>query len=556
MHRISEHKYEMLDYCRIPFDPDIPRESENFHQFLRPVLADFCGRSKNAEIWCTISSARVETRPLRIPKVAAKQIPNSVYWTYQKDSPFNEKEKVFDFEILGDLEEDGIAKKDIMAYTAPLEEVQALKILFAKAGFPLTGISIVPYAFQTLLRTRRIETDEINVSSLYIGRDWSRIDIFSNGNLMLSRGIKAGVRSLIEALREGISGSKLELSLIREDEDTRRIRAVKKKMNLDFEKAQQYFFGLIHDSAETVRDTEEVAAREDNVFKMFQPALERLVRQVERTLRHYALNYDNARVGKIYISSGVRPHQRILDYIGEELGLQTEAINPFASSSNFLTMVPWPDAVSEQSSYAPAMGMALSTNAITPNFLHTYKDKQRVMHGQRINRGVFGMFFILIALCVGIAFWQDLELRDREAKKEFLQNKLAGFNLRVDQSLILKLLDQYRDKKQAIISLSKTYLDLAVISEISRLTPSNVQLLSISAKLDGEPGEKKENLTKILVLEGMVQGNRLNLESELAGYMMELTNSPLFEQPTVDHKSIEFFRNNEILRFSAQLIIL
>jgi type IV pilus assembly protein PilM len=556
MQRISDHKYEMLDYCRVPFEPDIPRESADFYQFLRPVLVDFCGRAKNADIWCTISSARVETRPIRIPKVAAKQIPNSVYWTYQKDSPFNEREKVFDFEILGDLEEDGITKKDVMAYTAPLEEIQALKDLFAKAGFPLTGISIVPYAFQTLLRTRRIETDEKNVSSLYIGRDWSRIDIFTDGNLMLSRGIKAGIRSLIEALREGIAGSKLELSLIREDEDTRRIRAVKKKLNLDFEKAQQYFFGLIHDESQTVKGSEEIAAREDNVFKMFQPALERLIRQVERTLRHYALHYENARVGKIYISSGVRPHQRILEYIGEELGLPTEAINPFASTSNFLTMVPWPDAVSEQSSYAPAMGMALATNAITPNFLHTYKDKQKAVHGQRINRGVFGVFFLLIAICVGIAFWQDLEIRDREAKKEFLQSKLAGFNLRVDQSLILKLLDQYREKKQAIISLSKTYMDLAVISEISKLTPSNIELLSISAKLDGVPGEKKEDVKKFLVLEGMVQGNRLNLESGLAGYMMELTNSPLFEQPTVDQKSIELFRNKEVLRFTAQLNIL
>ena len=89
---------------------------------------------------------------------------------------------------------------DVMAYTAYLEEVKALKNLFLKAGFPLTGISIVPYAFQALLRTPRIYSDEPNVSSLYIGRDWSRIDIFPNGNLKLSRGIQAGVRTMIEAL--------------------------------------------------------------------------------------------------------------------------------------------------------------------------------------------------------------------------------------------------------------------------------------------------------------------------------------------------------------------
>ena len=92
-------------------------------------------------------------------------------------------------------------------HTPPFEaEINELKDLFNKAGFPLSGISIVPFAFQSLLRTGRIDTREMHVASLYIGRDWSRIDIFSEGNLMLSRGIKAGVKTMIEALRTEIEG--------------------------------------------------------------------------------------------------------------------------------------------------------------------------------------------------------------------------------------------------------------------------------------------------------------------------------------------------------------
>ena len=419
VHRISDTKFEMLDYARVPFDHEISRDSEKFHQFLRPVLADFCGRAKNVELWCTISSARVETRPLRIPKVSAKQLPNTVYWSYQKDAPFVEKEKVFDFEILGDIDDDGTIKTDVMAYTAPLAEVKALKDIFVRAGFPLTGVSIVPYAFQTLLRTRRIETDEANVSSLYIGRDWSRIDIFSNGNLMLSRGIKAGVRTMIEALSKGIEGNRLELSLVKtSDTDTRRIRAVKHKLNLDFEKAQQHFFGLIHDETLDIPDTREIAAREDNIFKMILPALERLVRQVERTLRHYALNYDNARVGKIYISSGVRPHQRILDYMGEELGIPTEAVNPFASGSNFLTMVPWPDSVSEQSSFAPAMGMALSSNSVTPNFLHTTRIKNRRFAANALTIVSLPLFSYLSRSVWGLPYFRTIKSGKRKFSRD------------------------------------------------------------------------------------------------------------------------------------------
>jgi len=569
IHRITENKYEMLDYSRVPFDPDIPRDSEEFHQFLRPVLIDFCGRSKNIDVWCTMSSARVETRPIRIPKVSPKQIPNSVYWSYQKDAPFDEKEKVFDFELLGDIEEGGTAKTDVMAYTAPLEEVRALKELFAKAGFPLTGISIVPYSFQTLLRTRRIDTDEKNVSSLYIGRDWSRIDIFSDGNMMLSRGIKAGIRTMVEALRKGIEGSQLELSLVKSpNDDTRRIRAVKRKLNLDFEKAQQHFFGLIHDSSSTIPGTEEIAAREDSIFKMILPALERLVRQVERTLRHYALNYENARVGKIYISSGVRPHQRILDYIGEELGLPTEAINPFASGSNFLTMVPWPDSVSEQSSFAPAMGMALSNNSITPNFLHTQKDKEKAVLSQRISRAFIWAFLVLFAASAFTYIWQYDQIREKQDRYDRLLGKMKEYKVRVNEDVIMGLLDTYRAKNKSVANISRTYLDLAIISEIASATPANIRLFSISADLgelpvNKEKGEKNKgakdediNSERTLIIDGIIQGDRLRLEWTLTEYLEELKNSPLFDQPAINRKSFEFYDNREVLHFTAQLKVI
>ncbi len=97
--RISDQKFEMLEYARVPFKSDVTRHSPEFYQFLRPILANFCGSSKNPDLWCTIPSARVETRLLRIPKVNQKQIPNSVFWSFQKESAFNEKEYLFDFEL-------------------------------------------------------------------------------------------------------------------------------------------------------------------------------------------------------------------------------------------------------------------------------------------------------------------------------------------------------------------------------------------------------------------------------------------------------------------------
>ncbi|MDH3797799.1 MAG: pilus assembly protein PilM [Desulfobacterales bacterium] len=562
--RVSDRNYEMLEYARVPFDPEIPRENPEFHLFLRPTLAEFCGANRNADIWCTISSARVETRHFRIPKVAARQIPNAIYWTYQREAAFDEDEKLFDFEILGEVQEEQSVKMDVLAYTVPLGEVAALKEMFAKAGFPLSGISIVPFAFQTLLRTRRVEASDQFVASLYIGRDWSRIDIFSGGNLTMSRGIKAGVRSMMEALKKEIEGDSKGLSLVKSPkENVGRIRAVKKKLKLDLDVAQNYFFGYIHESPPVDTEGKKIGINENRVFQMIQPALERLVRQVERTIRHYALNYENARIGKIFISSGVTPHQRILSYISEELGMPTEVMNPFQASSNFLPVVPIPDSMSEQSSFAPAMGMALADNSRTPNFLFTYKDKRKAVRNQRINRMVFATFLLLMAGCVGLSFWQERIIRDKEAKKQQLTYHLEQYNLRVDKNLILKLVEQIRQKNNSDQAIGNKYMNLAVISEVVDLTPPNVRLMDISIRLGPLPakqqsanGKKKktaEASSRILILEGIVQGDRLTLESALAGYLLELKNSRLFDQPNINSKSFEFSGNNEVLRFKAQL---
>jgi type IV pilus assembly protein PilM len=562
--RVSDRNYEMLEYARVPFDPEIPRENPEFHHFLRPTLAEFCGANRNADIWCTISSARVETRHFRIPKVATRQIPNAIYWTYQREAAFEEDEKVFDFEILGEVQEEQSTKMDVLAYTVPRNEVNALKEMFAKAGFPLSGISIVPFAFQTLLRTRRIEASDQFVASLYIGRDWSRIDIFSGGNLTLSRGIKAGVRTMMEALKKEIEGDSKGLSLVKSpSENVGRIRAVKKKLKFDLDVAQNYFFGYIHGSPPLDADGKKIGINENRVFQMIQPALERLVRQVERTIRHYSLNYENARIGKIFISSGVTPHQRILSYIGEELGMPTEVLNPFQASSNFLPVVPVPDSMSEQSSFAPAMGMALADNSRTPNFLFTYKDKRKTARNQRINRMVFAIFLLLMAGCVGLSFWQERIIRDKEAKKKQLTYHLEQYNLRVDKNLILKLVEQIRQKNNSNQAIGNKYIGLAVISEVVDLTPPNVRLMDISVRLGPLPakqqsgnGKKKkpaEESPRILILEGIVLGNRLTLESALAAYLLELKKSPLFDQPNINSKSFEFSGNNEVLRFKAQL---
>lgn len=556
VNRESDRKVELLGYSRVPLNPEIPREHPNFPQFLRSALTDFCGQGRHLEMWGTISSARVETRHIRIPKVSAKQIPNSVFWTYQKLSPFNDKETIFDFEVLGEIEENGVKKISVMACIAPRKEVEELRDLFLRAGFPLAGVSIVPFSVQTLLRAERIRSNGAAVASLYIGRDWSRIDIFSEDNLVLSRGIKAGVRTMAEALQKEIEQNLFEISLAKSPTtDPNRIRAIKMRLRKEVEAAQGIFFGAIHSETSSDLEASNLALKEEKIFQMILPALERLVRQIERTIRHFSLHFDNVRVERIFVSSGVRPHPRIMEYIGDELGLPAEILSPFRPDSGFSALIKIPGAAAEQSSFAPAMGMALASNALTPNFLFTFKNKGQIANTKRVNKAVFACFFAALISCLGISYWQEQQIKHKDAQKNALQSQLQGFEVRINRNLILKLVDQIRAKNKNMEGVGGNYLGVAVLGEVSHITPPNVRLLSIRTKVGAAkaaPGAKPESARRV-IMEGIVFGDRMSLESDLAGYLMTLKNSKLFQQPTISKKSVETVENQQVIRFTAQM---
>jgi type IV pilus assembly protein PilM len=562
--RTSDRKAELIDFTRIPFDPETPRDHPNFPQFLGSSLHKFCGPLKTVELWATIPSGQVETRHLKIPKVSQNQIANSAFWSYQKHSSFKENETVFDFDVLGEAEEGGVKKIAVMAYTAPRQVVEELQSLFIRAGFPLTGISIVPFASQTLLRFGRVQTHGVAVSSLYIGRDWSRIDIFADANLALSRGIKAGIRTMVEALQHEIEQNWFELTLAKSPtSDQNRIRAIKTRLKQELEIAQSVFFKSIHAPAtETVPD-KQLAIKEERIFQMILPALERLVRQVERTIRHFGINFDNARVEKIFISSGVELHPRVIDYIGDELGLPIEVIDPFAESEQFTVHPAPPDSIAAKNSYAPALGMALASNAITPNFLHTHKDKRKTSISRNINRGVLACFLALMLACTGLALWQEQQIKDKDFKRASLQNQLGSFDLRVDKNLILKLVERIRIQNRSLQGIGNNFLGVAVLGEVANSTPDSVRILSITTRLGsagnpapaGKATAKIEPPKKVLILDGIIFGDRTTIEADLAAYLMALKNSSLFKQTTISKKSLEMMDNQPVIRFTAQMDI-
>jgi len=197
--------WRVLDYKKVPLPDELDKDSVAFPSFLKNALLSFLGKRKGVKIWSTIQSNKVETQIFEIQNISAGKIANAALWAYKKNSSFNPAQSIFDFKVIGKIVKKEGTRLRILGYTAPKDDIFKLRTLFHKAGYPLTGVSVVIFAIQNIIKKIVDKSTENNQCFFFVGKDWSRIDIFENAELAFSRDIKTGTNSLLQSIRESQS---------------------------------------------------------------------------------------------------------------------------------------------------------------------------------------------------------------------------------------------------------------------------------------------------------------------------------------------------------------
>lgn len=569
--RISDNKWSLIDYQTIPFNRGIRKGTPDFINFLKAELNQFCGSYKKINLWAIMSAANVNVRHILIPKVPKNQIENAVFWTIKKEASFNEKETILDYEVLEEIVDQGNPKWFIMAYTAPIREVEEIKSLFSKVGLPLTGISIVPFAVQNIFRTGWISKSTGTVAYLFIGNDFSRIDIYTKGTLIMTRGIKAGINSMVESLLDVLQSRDHEKSTLPEEENI---------PTIDVEQARKVLFSLSPDSEALAAGDAGYSLTEEEKFRIILPALERLVRQVERTFEHYNRNISQDSVSRIYVTSAMNIYRPLISYVGEQLGIESDILDFLDPGQPSFDNDAGKANLSERIALAPALGMALSDNSYTPNFLFITREKQQISNINRVNRGIFAALVIATLISAGVFLYQLGIVTKKNGEISRLEKQMTQYQPYMNPNDLMQMAEKSKQRKYSSRAYSERYRSMAVIGELSALTPVNIRLVNLKADFGAantqkaneppkaappdkkeaakEPAKEQAPAGKMgnLVLEGIISGNRLSLESSLAGYLIKLQESPMFRQVTVQKNNVENVKKRDILRFTINMKIL
>jgi Tfp pilus assembly PilM family ATPase len=544
----SEGKRHLLEHRSVSLPLGVEKDSDAFSDFLQGELVSFCGDAERADIWTAMSSANIEVRRIHIPKVSEAQLEQAVFWTLKKEASFDEKTLFFDYEVLGEVDEPTGRKLRLMCYTAPLEQVERIKSLFSRTGFALTGITIVPFVEQNIFKTGWMETGKY-AACLFIGNEYSRIDLFVDGRMALTRDIRTGIKSMIEMTAEalqtrpgGVGRPDYESGTLQTGAEALQagVEVLQTRQGIssqpEHEKARRVLYALGSDESDQLFIDDSHSVGRAEMESIIAPVLERLVRQVERTFDHYLRNLGYERIGEIYLSSVMPVPPFMVGYFEKQLGIRCAIFDPIGSAMAHEELV-------ERVAFMPAFGSSFSDTAYTPNFIFTYKDKQKKAATERLNRIIFASLLVIVLVCSGI--FADLLIRTAHQKKELaqLELQLQKQSPVLSREMVLGMVSQYKEQQGKLKKLGERYAGMAVLSELSSLMPDAIKLSSIkytsggktekTAKGAGKSGKTKNENAGTVLIEGAVRGERGLADTMLASFVMKLNGSPLFREVTV-----------------------
>lgn len=535
-------KHEILEWGKETYGEGITRNSPEFPDVLRKILSRYVKDRSRTRIWCTIQSKGVETRFLVLPDMPAKHLTKGVFWSFKKEVELGDDPIVFDYDVTGTRQSQDKKEIEVLACAAPIKELSGIKDLFKRAGWPVAGITVTSFAFQNLFRTGFAGEGSQNIGTLFIGADWSRIDIFSKGNLILSRDIKTGTRSMTEVLDDhrvqapddGISMERY----LEEETGSSASQGENNPEKTDNKSESQ----MIRDQLMLVIQ-EGTLEQQNQVFSLILPVVDRLIRQIERTFEHFTMTMKGERVERLYFTGPMCGFEPLMAYTRSQLGIPALTINPFenhqkSASESVLK-------INERDEFVPASGLALSENEYTLNFNFTYEDKQE----KKTNRFITQCLVVAIVLVTLTGFILHHRITSGQTAIEgeirALTQELAVRDIQYGKNGIIDYSSRIRGDKNKLTQQAAHHAGAAILAEISLLTPAAIRLSSfLYEENTGEPTPRS------LQVKGIVSDQNRKV---LDDYFEKIKSTRLIKNVTLTHLIEKDVDNRKIYYFEATM---
>ncbi|SMP78365.1 hypothetical protein SAMN06295888_13124 [Desulfonatronum zhilinae] len=600
----TEAAPKILGFRDIAYPEGANPGSAGFPAFLRREVKSLCGRTDDLKIWSHVFSFRTQLQHILVPKVPPWELYDLVYWRVKRDNPFDDKEFLLDFKVQGQIMDKGAVKHSVICCVAPRKELALTRSWFVEAGLPLAGLTPAPLALQAMFRHPFLHVDAPYFATLQVEQDWSRIDIFADGNLVMSRLVKTGLSSMADTLvqhcNERLAGRREEArqgradaargmveldvsikddedaeveamaaSLVQDDEvqtgtalprlssvdipeDVRKPPATEHVGEpLDMDRAMNMLIQTLANG----RDVSSIpweAISDDQIFEMIAPVCERLAKQVERTFAYNTREQNQERTELLLISGDLAVNVRMREVFWGILGVPTQALDPLDPEQQPKWGPTTPPTQLDRIQHNLALALALCTPGNCLNLQATFHQHEEARSVTRVNMAMFVTTIILLLALSTVYMFQGKDIAAKQETLAGLDRELTEFTPRLGEDMLMRSANEIREQQEELRSLSARLQTLAMLREVAALTPEHIRLFNV--RVDGGARRQADARArssepvaggKALVMDGMIVGDPMGFETALAGYIIALQRSPLFEPPQVHDKRLESGNHGE-----------
>jgi len=555
---------------RFPMKPDQAPGETGFPALLRTSLATLGYGPANADAWAVLRSSDLDLNVLTVPKLSGGKLDAAVYWTLQKEKKFAEAEYALDYLVLGHTADPKAPRLDVLTCLARRSDVERLRDAFQEAGLPLNGVTAIPNSLMSLYRQPGAPAGYALAANIHVEPDFSAIGLYTKDRLLFSRFIRSGAGSMAETLTEyfhALSKPKpaalddLELPLPGAAEaDHEPVLEPLSPLSIDQAHAllRHVLFGGPRPDFASPRHL----LPPEQMIEAIAPAIERLARQVERTLEYYASS-QQVRCDALHLSGEIFAAPAIAQALATQLGFTPVVFDPAAILHADAQSAPLEDRMA----MGPALAAALAMPDKGINLMENYKVRTALAAKRAVTRGIIlGLAGVMVLIAAAGVVLERANTAKR-ISLEALKTQTDSLGPLADEGALKLTAQQYIQRQEALRVAASRLLAPAALADISRRAPENIKILTLTtdypapeAAKPGAPTPPVQAQTQgakpavgsqgSITVEGVVTGERSGFDAALSRFVINLQGSPMFQMPVVNESSLkELGTGGQVLYF-------
>ncbi len=538
----SQSRFHLVRTLSIPLRQEMDLENPEFANILQGQLQKMDPGGK-ARIWASLPATAGEIWSCKVPKVR-KGLTNVVYWSARKEKSFDPSEYMFDYRIKAPETEGGVTKLGAEVCIASRREVNRYQKVFADIGYPLTGLTLPAFGLENLIHNGWADPGVETYAILYIGETYSYIVIYSQGMILLSRVIRTGWDSILDAL--SMEYSRQAPGNAKHD-STGSDMVLKESPSMTREQAADLLARIpVTEDAGEFQGEQQPSW--EQILNMVHPALERLARQLERTIDHSVNMLSNPAPEFIYIAGAISYLPGLPEFFTEELGISTDLLDVLQYPGKKDSGISGSAHLAKRMYLVSAAGLAMPSHQ-TINFLHTAMDRDQEKNAMRNANIVAASCALAFVLVAGYWYYSLQELEEVKTSKKQLEQELSEYDPRLEMDMLTRMAEEHKQGMRDVRKYARRLQVVAVLSELTRITPEYIHVQELRLEpAEGEGLPEEAGLS--LAVDGFIRGDPGDFRSRITSYFSQLRDSPFFVSSQLQSREIhEIPDGEEIYRF-------